>query len=241
MNLKICNLYDMEIDRSLAGLATGTYDSFFDISSKRLRKLCLGSFCYYSILRESFQTLENVLELFGGIGRSSLIIERLFNPKYHDIFELNQKYANHIAKTFHHEAVRIHAGDAFSYEYERDFDLVCLDHPSLTFKICEDDPQVSKMIKDAASHSRSILMTFIGLSKVAPLRDYYSSRYGAEIHTQEDYLRVGAGRLIHEFGPQCIYYTGSVFYVMFTKGWTKEPKLRKVTQEDARGWFRIAE
>jgi hypothetical protein len=232
----------MEIDKSLTGLKTGTYDSFFELSPKRIRKLSLGSFCYYNILKEENQFFEkSVLELFGGIGRSGLIIQNLFHPLHHEVYELDPGYASHIQETLSPLGVRASQGDAFKFEFKRNYDLVCLDHPSLTFKVCEDDPQVSTMIKAAAANSSNILLTFIGLSKVPVLREVYSKKYGVPIQTPEDYLRVGAAQLIPGFKPKTIFYTNSVFYVLFVEDWKEDPVLHKVTMKEAEGWFKVAE
>lgn len=203
---RICEKWIMDLEQP-----EGDHDEWFldwVLRSPRQAGIHLtAGLCAYQAVREAYgpKGIRTVREYFGGMGAQSLMIEDLFQPSYHAVYDYSFEATQHLKRVLSAEVI-VEQRDSYEKPMFRDSqDLVGLDFGDLTaWKVFVSTRHPHRALLDNVVFSaepRAVVLTDIACRYLHLNRDKYEEALGAgTCDTYEDYLAAFAAKLESVYG-----------------------------------------
>jgi hypothetical protein len=209
MKLLICNRWIINIkDDKVLGRHSDELPMFENITQKRLLELAKFTWCHYMVVLKvkSLVHVKFFVDFFGGIGRLSLIVNKVMRPSRHVIIDMNVDQYNHLVGMFPHSDVL--CGNSF--DVSGDYggaDFVSWDENSFTLhklikNVNHTKDAIGRLLKSKPMY---VQLTDVTASRFHLLKMQFSTESGYDIASIEDYY--GAlSAVVHDlFGYSVIY------------------------------------
>lgn len=195
---------------------SGGHYRYLDTASKR------NAQCFLELV-DGLQ-IGSAVEYFGGVGIFSTIIQRLLEPQWHWVFELD---SDCIAQLSTIPNLQVTQGDAHETMGTIQADLVVCDFPMATLRTIEEWPWHYVV----ARHPRYIVVSDTALRRLGLHRASYSKLAGETVVSFEDYVRVYGDFMWKNYGYSVTHVRHHVYsYFLLQPGKLDVAEIVKVTR-----------
>jgi hypothetical protein len=198
-SIVVCGKWEIELPSQ--GANPWFLDWYLRSPGEVHRHLEAGWVAYQSI---ADLKIASATEYFGGIGAQSRMIQELWSPKRHFVFDYNREAAEHLRATLP-PPVAAWRADSYDLASFRKADLVGLDFGDLTcWRTREGEPHRQLLDRVFASEPKAVVLTDIAGPRLHLHRQRYEGLLGTgTCESYETYLRAFLARLTALYGYSC--------------------------------------
>ena len=180
--------------------------------------------------------IESVIEFFGGVGLGTGIVQKLFQPKIHRVYEIASECLSHLQEQSFSSRIMVSYGDAGKTMLEADYaDLMFCDFPLM-------NPMRLENWRAQLSHvfglsPKAIYMNDTSFWSRHLHRERYARPLGKRVlNSDEEYILAYSEKMHSEYGysieASAIHHGASFLYVKSKEVLT--PTIKRIQKRDAR-------
>ena len=177
--------------------------------------------------------IKTVNEHFGGSGIGTMIIQNVFKPARHNVWDIDPICVDNIYQNHPNGKVNIRIGDARETMIETEpADFTVLDFNRFTATHIDSWKQQFDVV--FGRHPKAVHITDTALSKVPLLKRYFSQALGKDITDKESYLKGYSSYFFHAYGYAMRFaaYSNFACMVFIPSDQERNPELYKLNKED---------
>lgn len=242
MKAKIMNKWLMDFDDKLIEKAEKKKDkkrSYFAFLRNKINDVARQTKCRYMLLNElNSKGIDTVVEYFGGVGINSLMAQKLLNPSYHIIYDLDEKCIKHLKKNFK----KVVKTNSYKIIGSNNYNncLYDMDFNSFTAKQFIDN---DKNIQDSLTQTfkrkpKAVILTDSALPYLHLNKKIYEKILGLGINHEMDYI-IGFSKLLKNkynyFITKCTYHAHAAYFLIESYE-EKEDKIEIKKVEETNGF-----
>lgn len=196
----VCERWEMEVEEPEEG-EPAWFLHWALAAPKQAGIHLVASLEAYSRVSLVYPEIGSAMEYFGGMGAQALMIEDLFEPEIHTVFDFSPPAVLHLQKTLP-PYVMVRGRDSYDPANFTPAELVGLDFGDLTvWKTREGDPRRALMDRVFASKPKAVVLTDIAARYLHLHRERYETILGeGTCGTYADYLEGLVERLEDLYG-----------------------------------------
>lgn len=202
MEIKICGKYiiyvsDDLVARYQAGEFNDDCEPFIShiVNPKLMRQMALFTWCWEKLVRDikSKSGIDRVVELFGGIGRSTVIIQNELEPCEHVVYDISDVMVEHLSQLFGWRQA-IHVGKLDSLQalvdgMKLDADFVSFDINHFTIRSLYKEQTITDALRQVFASTPSFVeLTDLALPYLHLNKKLYSQLSGCGVDDFSDYI-----------------------------------------------------
>lgn len=197
--ITVCDLWEIELPKQTAN--PWFLDWYLRSPGEVHKHLWAGWAAYRSI---SELDIDSATEYFGGIGAQSRMIQELWGPERHYVFDYNRDAAEHLRATLP-PPVAAWQADSYDPVSFRRAELVGLDFGDLTvWRTREGEPHRQLLDRVFSSEPKAVVLTDIAGPRLHLQRERYETLLGpGSCESYETYLEAFLARLTALYGYSC--------------------------------------
>ena len=207
MKILLCSKYEMKIEDSLLQVEGPHVPFFMHLHSpRRLAQLARFTWCWEKLIQQvkrevKTKPVQSVVEYFGGMGRSSVIIQEELRPKRHVVIDIDEKQYQHLNSLRSiYSSLFVYRDDAYGIAGGHPADFAALDFPYFTLTRLLKEAPFTKIIGAVTSKRPRYLEISDGaLSRLHLNYAIYSEVAGTEVRTPEQYFQALSQTFLSKF------------------------------------------
>ena len=202
MHIKICEKYVIHLcDDLITGYKDGKFNDACEpyirhvLNPKLQSQLSRCAWCWEKLVQNvrSKATVESVIDLFGGVGRSAVIIQNELEPLEHTIYDYSKVMVEHLFRLFGWRIdIQVHQLDTYQALLDGldvNADLVVFDHNHFTLRSLFKDDIVTQVLAQVfACNPLFVQLVDLALPYLHLNKAQYEKLSGYAINTFDDYI-----------------------------------------------------
>jgi hypothetical protein len=198
MKINVCGKYELDLIEPSENQSEHSYFKYLKNAEK-------NSLCFEQLMI-GLPTGMSVIEHFGGVGMTGVIIDAIIEPSSHLIFDIDADCIKCLKNTWGDNA---RYGDAKELIGTMYADLVTLDFPNAN-ALHYNEWHIDRLFNGI--HPKYITIADIARQRIGLHRKTYSKFFCKDIQTNEDYMQALSEKFYNEYGysiRKCAYHIHS--------------------------------
>lgn len=201
MMINVCGKYPLEL-LELPGSSEHSYFHYLKNAER-------NSLCFEQVIMDLPKGI-SVVEHFGGVGMTGVIIEKVLTPSWHRIFDIDDHCVTQLQSVFGDIAQK---GDAKELMGTIEADLITLDFPNMNAFHYKDWP----LDRVFGIKPKFVTIADIACQKIGLHRHLYTKFFGREVFSLESYFLSLSEYFLEKFGysiDKVCYHSYAAFLLL---------------------------